>query len=267
MPRFVRFALWAVAALVLLVAAYVFVLSGSFHEPTDRFAPGAYAGPAGPVIVFGGNKGTGLEIARKLRARGEAVTVVVRRSSDTTRLKSLGVTIVIADALHPAEVRGAFAANVFQAVISTLGTSKPGEVRPDFDGNRNVIDAARSAGVRRMVLVSVIGAGDSQGSAPFPMGSLLKEVIAIKTRAEDYLKGSGLAYTIIRPGWLGTGRASGAAFLTEDRRAFSYIARADLAELVVEALGSPAAVGRTFAAYDATHRTAWSILADRGNQD
>jgi uncharacterized protein YbjT (DUF2867 family) len=260
MLRVLRFLLWTVVAIVVLVAAYVFLLSGSFHRPADRYVPTAYAGPVGPVIVFGGNKGTGLEIVRQLRAHGEAVTVVVRRSSDTRELKPLGVTLVVADALHPAEVRTAFAANVFRAVVSTLGSSRPGEVRPDFDGNRNVIDAARAAGVPRMVLVSVIGAGDSAGSAPFPMGSVLKDVIAIKTRAEDYLKASGLAYTIVRPGGLGSGHPSGAGYLTEDRQAFSYIERSDLAALVVAALGSPTAVGRTFAAYDPTHRMAASII-------
>ncbi len=257
-----RWVVGVFVALVVVVAAYIFVLSGSFHTPTDRFVPGAYAS-AGPVLVFGGNKGTGLDVVRQLKARGESVTVVVRRSSDTAALRALGVTILIADALHPAEVRAAFGANVFQAVISTLGASRRGEVRPDFEGNRNVIDAARAAGVGRFVLVTVIGAGDSLDSAPFPMGRLLKEVIESKTKAEDYLRASGLRYTIIRPGGLGTGTASGAAYLTEDRRAFSYIERADLARLVVDALGSPASVGKTFAAYDPTHRTAWSILSSR----
>jgi len=249
-----------IVALLVVLAAYVFVFSGSFHRPTAKFVAGAYL-PSGPVLVFGGNKGTGLDIVRLLRARGEAVTVVARRSSDTRALAPLGVTLVIADALHPAEVRAAFASNVFQSVISTLGSSKPGEQRPDFEGNRNVIDAARAAGIRHLVLVTVVGAGDSRGSAPFPMDSLLKDVIAAKTAAEDYLKASGIPYTIVRPGGLGAGPASGAAYLTTDAQAFSYIERADLAQLVVDALGSTAALGKTFTAYDATHRTAWSILA------
>jgi len=249
-----------VVGLLIVLAAYIFVFSGSFHVPADRFVAGPYQA-TGPVLVFGGNKGTGLDIVRGLRARGEPVTVVVRRSSDTRALRPLGVTLIVADALHPAEVKAAFASNVFQSVVATLGSSKPGEQRPDFDGNRNVIDAARAAGVRHLVLVTVIGAGDSRGSAPFPMGNLLKDVIEAKTRAEDYLKASGVPYTIVRPGGLGAGVADHVAYLTTDPRSFSYIERADLAGLVVDALGSPAALGKTFAAYDPTHRTAWSILA------
>ncbi len=254
-----RWILGVVAGLLILVGAYVFVLSGSFHRPANQFVPAAYR-PAGPVLVFGGNRGTGLDIVRELRAHGETVAVVVRPKSDIQALKALGVTILIGDALHPAEVRAAFAANVFQSVVSTLGSSKPGEQRPDFDGNRNVIDAARAAGVHRLVMVTVIGAGDSRDSAPFPMGSLLKTVIQSKSMAEDYLRASGLAFTIIRPGGLGHGKPSGAAYLTQDPEAFSYIERADLARLVVAALGDASAIGKTFAAYDPTHRTAWSIL-------
>jgi uncharacterized protein YbjT (DUF2867 family) len=257
-----RWVVGVVVALVVVLAAYVFVLSGSFHTPTDHFLPGPYAS-AGPVLVFGGNKGTGLEVVRQLKAHGESVTVAVRRSSDTRALRTLGVTIIVADALQPAEVRAAFGANVFQAVISTLGASRRGEVRPDFEGNRNIIDAARAAGVRRFVLVTVIGAGNSHDTPPFPMGSLLKEVIESKTRAEEYLRASGLPYTIIRPGGLGSGTASGAAYLSLDPQAFSYIERADLARLIVDALGSPGAVGKSFAAYDPTHRSAWSILSSR----
>ena len=61
---------YAVLTLVVLVAAYVFWLSGSSHEPTSVRAASAYASPGGPIIVFGGNRATGLDIVRKLRERG-----------------------------------------------------------------------------------------------------------------------------------------------------------------------------------------------------
>jgi uncharacterized protein YbjT (DUF2867 family) len=259
MLRWVGFTL---GALVVLVAAYVFVLSGSFHQPTERFVPAAGGGRVGPVIVFGGNRGTGLEIVRRLRERGETVTVAVRPGSDTSQARALGADIVVADALRSEQVAAAFSGGAFHAVVSTLGTSRRGEPRPDFDGNRNVIDAARSAGARRFVLLTVIGAGNSHEAAPLPARLALREVMALRTRAEDYLRASGLAWTVIRPGGLGRGRATGTAFLSEDPLAFSYISRNDLADLAVRALLDPRSAGHTFAAYDPGRRVLWNLLVD-----
>lgn len=252
-----------IVAFVLFVASYYFVFSGSSHTPTSQFSPGAYAGPTGPVIVFGGTRATGLDIVRRLRERGEDVTVVVRRTSNTSQLQALGVKTVVADALVAEEVRAAFTSGQYRAVVSTLGTSRgENDRRPDFVGNRNVIDAAKAAGVPRFVFITVVGTGNSYEAAPAPARRFLKEVIALKGQAEDYLRASGLQYTIIRPGGLSEKAARGKSYLTEDPLAFSYIARSDLADLAVQALGSPDAVNKTFNAYDPTRRTMAEMFKD-----
>lgn len=254
---------YIVLAFVLLVLAYVFVLSGSWHTPVNVRAATPFVRPGGPVLVFGGTRATGLDIVRQLRERGEDVVVAVRATSNTAALRELGVRTVTADALDAAQVQAAFAADHFAAVISTLGTARGDQARrPDFIGNRNVIDAAKAAGVRRFVFITVVGAGDSHDTAPFPARQALKEVIALKTQAEDHLRASGLDYTIIRPGGLGNVKATGKAVLAADPQAFSYISRADLARLTIEALGDPGTIGKTYAAYDPTRRVLWSIFRD-----
>ena len=245
-----------VLALVLFILTYFFWLSGSSHEPTNIRAASEYVSPGGPILVFGGTRGTGLEIVRKLRERGEAVTVAVRSTSNTTELEKLGVDTVVADALDADQVEAAIGSKGFSAVISTLGTTR-GEQhkRPDYIGNRNVIDAARGAGVKRFVFITVIGAGDSSDAAPGFSKRFLAEVIALKTQAEDHLRASGLDYTIIRPGGLGDVPTSGTAVLAEDPAAFSFIGRADLADLAVQALGDASTIGKTYSAYDPSRKT------------
>jgi uncharacterized protein YbjT (DUF2867 family) len=261
--RFLIYLGYLIAALVLLVVAYVFVLSGSFHTPVNVLTPATYQSPGGPILVFGGTRATGLEIVRELRRRGEVVVVAARGSSDTRELEQLGVRIVRADALNAAEVNDAVASDSFAAVISTLGTSRGDQAkRPDFDGNRNVFDAAKRNGVRRVVFITVIGAGDSRESAPLPARRALKEIIELKTRAEDHLKSVGLDYTIIRPGGLSDRSATGKAYLAADPEAFSYISRKDLAMLSVAALGDPATIGQTYSAYDPTRKTLWKMFND-----
>lgn len=254
---------YAALALLALLVAYVFWLSGSSHEPVNVRAATAYIPPGGPVLVFGGNRATGLEVVKLLKARGETVTVAVRASSDTGALRALGVATVVADAMDAEQVRAAVAAGRYAAVVSTLGGGRGDRSRrPDFEGNRNAIDAARAAGVRRFVLVSVVGTGDSRGTAPAASRRFLKTVIELKGRAEDHLRASGLDYTIIRPGGLGDVKPTGTAVLAEDPQAFSFIARGDLAALVVQALGDPATVGKTYNAYDPSRRTMWKMLVD-----
>jgi len=242
--------------LVLTLAAYVFVFSGSSHEPVNVRAASGYTSPGGPILVFGGTRGTGLEIVRQLRERGETVTVAVRRTSNTTELQKLGVETVIADALEAETVQAAMSSQTFAAVVSTLGTTRgEQDKRPDFIGNRNVMDAAKAAGVQRFVFITVIGTGNSADAAPRPSRNFLKEVIALKSQAEDHLRASGLDYTIIRPGGLGDVPATGTAVLVDDPAAFSYIGRIDLANLAVQALGDPATIGKTYTAYDPSRKT------------
>jgi uncharacterized protein YbjT (DUF2867 family) len=243
-------------ALVLTLAAYVFVFSGSSHEPINVRAASGYTSPGGPILVFGGTRGTGLEIVRQLRERGETVTVAVRRTSNTVELQKLGVDTVIADALDVETVQAAMSSQTFAAVVSTLGTARgEQDKRPDYIGNRNVMDAAKAAGVPRFVFITVIGTGNSADAAPRPSRNFLKEVIVLKSQAEDHLRASGLDYTIIRPGGLGDVPATGTAVLVDDPAAFSYIGRIDLANLAVQALGDPTTIGKTYTAYDPSRKT------------
>ena len=87
-----------IALAILAIVAYVFWLSGSSHEPTGVHRFQNYQTVNGPILVFGGNRGTGLGIVKELRARGEAVTVAVRSSTNTAELETLGVDTVVADA-------------------------------------------------------------------------------------------------------------------------------------------------------------------------
>ena len=254
---------WLLLALVVLIASYVFVFSQSFHTPVNVLTPAPYASPGGPILVFGGNRATGLEIVRMLREKGEDVTVAVRATSNTDALKALGAKTVVADALDAATVQAAFASGSYKVVVSTLGTSRGENARrPDFVGNRNVIDAAKAAGATRFVFVTVVGTGNSYDAAPIPARSFLKDVIALKGQAEDHLRASGQQYTIIRPGGLGLGKSTGQAVMVDDPQAFSYIARVDVAKLAVEAIGDPATIGKTYNAYDPARKTMWSMFQD-----
>jgi uncharacterized protein YbjT (DUF2867 family) len=220
----------------------------------------------GPVLVIGGTKGTGFDIVKVLRARGDAVTVLARPASNTAELEKIGARILRGNALNANEVNNVFIADKYAAVISTLGTTGKDRPRPDFDGNKNVFDAAKSSGVRRVLLVTTIGSGNSRGVEPWIAGRFLREIIALKSQAEDYLRASGLDYTIIRPGGLlKSNLLPGDVFLTEDTQAFSWIGRNDLARLVVRALDDPQAINKVYHAIDPSRTRFWS-MRDAGKE-
>lgn len=252
---------------LLLVAAIGLAgwFSAAAADPLPGGPPGAPStdAPRAGVIVFGGTRGTGLEVVRLLVDGGEQVTVVVRPTSDTAALRALGVKTVVADALDAPALAAALAGTRFAAAVSTLGTSRGDkDKRPDFLGNRNAIEAAKAAGIRRFLLVTTIGAGNSQQTAPWLARRFLGEVMTLKTQAEEHLEASGLDYTIVRPGGLLDKPPSRRATLTEDPTAFSWIARADLARLVVDALYDPQTHGRTYHAYDPTRTGFTSVWRD-----
>jgi uncharacterized protein YbjT (DUF2867 family) len=237
-----------------------FLIAGMEGERAAAVLDPPDGGPGtGAVLVIGGTRATGLEIVRLLRARGDEVVVLARPGSDASGAEALGARIIRGDAMNPADLTAALAGGQVRAVISTLGARDVKGPRPDFDGNRNAVDAARAAGVNRFILVTVIGAGDSYEASPWIARRFLDVVMREKTKAEDYLKTSGLAYTIIRPGGLLDKEAQGRAYLTEDTGSMSWIRRADLARLSVQALDDDRSIGKTYHAFDPDRTRFWSI--------
>ena len=209
-----------------------------------------------PVLIFGATRNTGYEVAKILRERGVPVAAAVRRGSDRGLLEPLGVQFVEADAMDPESLRAAFASGQFSAVVTTIGCLSC-DPPPDGIGNMNVTDAAKAAGVKRVILITSIGTGDSHDAANILSRIALSKTLPLKTQAEDHLRASGLDYTIIRPGGLRPKPPTGRGYLSEDRSAFGFISRGDLARLIVGCLDDDRTIGRTFAAADPEVKTPW----------
>ena len=211
------------------------------------------------IIVFGGTRNTGLEVVRHLVARGDNVTAFVRPNSDHSSLLLLGVDLVFGDALDNDSVLESFAEQNYTAIVTTIGCYSCNP-RPDYLGNKNIVDAAKAFEVKRFLLVTTIGAGDSFKTAPWLVRWFLKDVLPQKTLIEEHLIASDLDYTIIRPGGLTNGAVSGGAYLSESRDAFSSIGRIDLAHLIVKSLNEDKTIGKVLAAVDSSLPFPWSMF-------
>lgn len=218
------------------------------------------------VLIFGASRETGLEVAKRLVARGERVVAFARPASDLTELKALPPQqVVYGDVLDPVAVDAAFAAGPFGAVVCTIGAHRGQVPRPDFEGVKVIVDAMKTLGARapRLILVTVIGAGDSRGAVAPKVLEVLGEVIRLKTLAEDYVRGSGLRYVILRPGGMNSDPPSGTAIRTEDHGRMGVITRADLARLIVECLDDEATDGHIYHAVDP--QITWQPPLQRGD--
>ncbi len=207
------------------------------------------------IFLAGSSRGVGREIAKLLLENEPPsvnLKVLLRNPTYAVELEALGAEVVIGDALNPSEIESVILPkNKIDVVISTMGgvLSDRGE-RADCEGNKNLIDVAVKAGVKKFILVSSIGTGNSVVALTtqvlIALGAILKE----KEKAEQHLVASGLTYTIIRPGGLKSEAATGNAVLTENPTVSGIIHRADVANLVCQCLNSEKVNNKVFSAID-----------------
>lgn len=143
------------------------------------------------ILIAGGTGILGMRVVRLLTARGMAVRVMTRDPARARHVAGDRVEIMPGDVRESDTLAGAMAGveTVISAIQGFSGTGGDNPQTVDGEGNANLIRAARAAGVKHFVLVSVQGA-----AADHPM-----ELFRMKHRAEQELRASGLTWTIIRP--------------------------------------------------------------------
>ena len=243
---------------LLVVSLVVFVMiTLKPNLPDSEFALQAPASMGQyNVLVVGATGKLGTEIVQDLTAQGDKVTAFVRPTSDRTLLEPLGTEFAVGDVLDPESVSAAFAEGEFDAVIVSIAGMSAANL--DRDGNINIADAAAAAGVNRVIMISTVGAGDSYEAAPLISRLALSKVLPQKTAAEDYIRTSGLDYTILRPGGLPPGIIpTGEGILSEDAATMGFIKRPDLARLIVGVLYDDRTIGKTLAVVDPSLERPW----------
>lgn len=199
------------------------------------------------IIVVGGNRGTGAQVVHQAARAGHEVACLSRRGAPSL---PAGVRNLRGDALDPQVVAGAVAAA--DAVVVTVG-GMSGSDRHRTRVTESVIAAMRDAGVRRLVVQSSLGVGDSMSLMPAAARlfarTLLAGALADHADQEAAVAASGLDWTVIRPGGLTDGPASGdyiAQETSEGRQIKGRVSRADVASHIVGILADAATFGRAF---------------------
>ena len=192
------------------------------------------------VIVLGAGGKTGGAVVQQAQAAGHQVTAFVHHAGDYDG--PAGVDVAEGDATDADAVAAAVAGQ--DAVIDTIGGKTPYKSNTTLEADvaRAVIAAMTRSGVRRLLVTSSVGVGDSLANGTLGLRLLLKTFLrgstADKAAMEGAVTASGLDWTIARPAILtdkpatGTVRTFDPATGEKARR----ISRVDLAAWLVAQL-------------------------------
>ena len=193
------------------------------------------------VLVMGAGQ-SGQPLIKILADKGYNVRISSRKAADMP-----GATAVVADVTKPDTLPAALKGVDY--VISTIGSNAPdGTNRPedvDYKGMINLVDAAKAAKVKQFVLMSALGAGNNDPEVM--LNKRFGMVLMWKGRGEDYLRKSGVPYTIVRPGGLKNcdpGKAD-IKFSGDPKLTGAAICRSDVGLAMAAALGNPQALQKT----------------------
>jgi uncharacterized protein YbjT (DUF2867 family) len=209
------------------------------------------------ILVVGSTGLLGGLIARRLLEGAQRVRILVRQGSSYQALAGSGAEPAFGDLKDPGSLRAA--CQGIDTVITTANSALRGGADTvdtvDRQGNRNLIEAAKSAGIQRFIFVSALGVSE-QSDIDF---------MRAKAESERCLRSSGMRYTILQPNvfmdvWIsmlvGSAVQAGqpVTLVGDGRRKHSMIAVADVAACTIACvrnrdvvdqtipLGGPAAV-------------------------
>lgn len=193
------------------------------------------------LLIFGATGSIGRQLVEQALEQEHTVTAFAR---DPVKLdiKHANLQVVQGDVMDLALVEKAVQGQ--DAVLCVLGSGgkRKGTIRSE--GTQHIIRAMEKAGIQRFICQTTLGAGDSWGNLNFfwkyiMFGTILREVFADHERQENYVKQSGLDWTIVRPGAFVDGNRTGEyrhGFPVTDKTSKLKISRADVADFMLKQL-------------------------------
>jgi putative NADH-flavin reductase len=191
------------------------------------------------LAIFGATGGTGVELTRLALEHGHSVRVLIRNSRRMP-LTDARMRIVLGSVLDHESVTKTILGS--DAVLSCLGSRNLlHNERVVSVGTHLIMEVMKEQGVRRLVIESAFGAGESVAQAGFVeklvFATLLRAPYEDKNLMEPAVRASNLDWTILRPVMLTNGARTGNYAIEYGRHpAKSSVSRADVALAMLRAV-------------------------------
>lgn len=193
------------------------------------------------VLVIGANGQVGKHIVEKLIDDNHEPIAMIRDTDQIPYFEERGAKTVIADL----EKDFKHAYYGVDAVIFAAGsgphTGSDKTIMIDQEAAIKSMQVAENFGIKRLVMLSSIAA-----NRPDLGPEALKHYLYAKGRADAYLRGTSLDYTIIRPGGLTDDKGTGKVEIAEQLKEFGTIPREDVAKVLVRALHFPETIEKSY---------------------
>lgn len=186
------------------------------------------------ILLIGANGGVGSKLVKQFKEDNVDFTAGVRKEEQLQELQSQGVNATLVDVETANVDELTQLLKKFEKVIFSVGsggsTGDDKTLIVDLDGAVKTIEASKEADIKHYVMVSTY---DSRRQAFDAAGDLKPYTIA-KHYSDDYLRHSGLNYTIVHPGALtndeGTGKIEADLYFEKG----ASIPREDVASVLKE---------------------------------
>lgn len=196
------------------------------------------------IVIFGATGVVGSAITKEALAQGYKVTVLTR-DAKRVKITNDNLTVVEGEVTDRGTVRKVLEGQ--DAVIQSLGIGGKGNGKPTTfvsDANKLIMEEMKLMNVRRLIAISVIGAGDSLYFLPWIYRKMMpvmmkwfKAIIDDKDRMEPMIENSGLDWTIVRCTTVKNTPSKGHITASMDGKGIKYsITAEDMAKFVVSQL-------------------------------
>lgn len=198
------------------------------------------------VLVVGANGQIGKHLVSFIQdSDNQEAKAMIRKQEQASFFEDLGAETAVVDLEQDIETIAAAAEGV-DAIVFTAGsgpkTGADKTILIDLDGAVKTIEAAKVAGIKRLIMISSF---DTSREAIQAAPSSFSPYVAAKHYADEWLKRTDLDYTIIHPGLLtndkGTGQVEAAYEV--DR---AEVPREDVASVIVSSLENETTIGKEF---------------------
>jgi putative NADH-flavin reductase len=191
------------------------------------------------ILIIGASQGIGLCLFKQALRAAHEVTALARNPG-RLGIMHKQARVLKGDILDMNDVKEAVRGQ--DGVCITIG------IKPIFkpvmvfsEGTRNVVNVMKNSGVKKLICVTGIGAGDSKGHGGFFYDQIfkplfLKTIYQDKDQQEEIVQASDLEWELVRPGFLTNGLRTGRYRVLTDLSGIKAgkISREDVADYILK---------------------------------